>query len=496
MIIENGIPRGWELCVLPDFTDVVMGQSPPSSTYNTEKIGLPFFQGKAEFGDIHPEPTKYCDSPKKIANAGATLLSVRAPVGPTNLAKEKCCIGRGLAAIHPLDDISSMFILYLMRSLEPDISKEGTGSTFSAINKKFVENLKIKLPPLNEQKRIVAKIEALFAELDAGVASLELAQAQLQTYRQALLKHAFEGKLTAQWRTANADKLEDAATLLQRIQDERQARYEAETAVWKEAVKTWEANSKPGKKPTKPSPPKDLPPLTPTDLADLPQLPAGWAWLKLSLLAANIQIGPFGSLLHREDYITGGTPLVNPSHIKDLKIVPDWNLTVGENKLNELLNYRLQTNDIVMGRRGEMGRCAVVRANEDGWLCGTGSLFIRLIPSLTPDFYCLILSSQRVKEFLSSESIGTTMQNLNQKILHNVPVPVCSHAEQQEVFSQLEKQQSIVAQLEQTITEALQQAEALRQSILKKAFAGQLVPQDPSDEPASALLARIRAAKS
>ena len=97
---------------LPDFTKVVMGQSPSSETYNKNGVGLPFFQGKAEFGTIYPKIDKYCSEPNKLADVGATLLSVRAPVGPTNLAKTQCCIGRGLAAIHPMAKMDPKFISY------------------------------------------------------------------------------------------------------------------------------------------------------------------------------------------------------------------------------------------------------------------------------------------------------------------------------------------------------------------------------------------------
>lgn len=144
-------------------------------------------------------------------------MSVRAPVGPTNIAQEKCCIGRGLAAFHPLGGISSRYLLYLIRSIEREIAKDGTGTTFSAINKQYIEEVRFGLPPLNEQHRIVAKIEELFSELDKGVESLKQAREQLKVYRQALLKHAFEGKLTEQWRKENADKLETAEQLLERI---------------------------------------------------------------------------------------------------------------------------------------------------------------------------------------------------------------------------------------------------------------------------------------
>jgi len=204
---NNEPPIGWKICALPDFSHIVMGQSPPSDTYNYESDGLPFFQGKAEFGDTYPQIDKYCSRPNKIANYGATLLSVRAPVGPTNLANQDFCIGRGLAAIHPYCGIEPKFILFLFRSIEPDISGKGTGSTFKAVTKAFVEELKFALPPLNEQHRIVAKIEELFSELDKGIESLKTARQQLKIYRQAVLKHAFEGSSGEKRTRANSKPL-------------------------------------------------------------------------------------------------------------------------------------------------------------------------------------------------------------------------------------------------------------------------------------------------
>jgi len=214
---QNELPHSWSECGFNHIANVVMGQSPPSKTYNKNGEGLPFFQGKAEFQNSFPRIDKYCSKPNKIAQKESVLMSVRAPVGPTNIAQEKCCIGRGLAAFHPLGGISSRYLLYLIRSIEREIAKDGTGTTFSAINKQYIEEVRFGLPPLNEQHRIVAKIEELFSELDKGVESLKQAREQLKVYRQALLKHAFEGKLTEQWRKENADKLETAEQLLERI---------------------------------------------------------------------------------------------------------------------------------------------------------------------------------------------------------------------------------------------------------------------------------------
>jgi len=272
---------------------------------------------------------------------------------------------------------------------------------------------KIYLPPHNEQLRIVAKIEELFSELDKGVESLKQAREQLKVYRQALLKHAFEGKLTEQWRKENAEKLETAEQLLERIKHEREARYQHQLEEWKVAIEYWKKNGQVEPKPSKPSKLVSFSIHSVEDHQNLPKLPKGWICLQLSDAIERIQIGPFGSLLHKQDYVHNGTPLINPSHIKDMAINPDDSLTVSEKKLAELNKYRVSKNDIIVGRRGEMGRCAVIKEREDGWLCGTGSLFIRLLKIFNADFYCYILSSKRIKNYLSDSSIGTTMQNLN-----------------------------------------------------------------------------------
>lgn len=135
---------------------IVAGQSPPGSSYNEIQNGLPFFQGKAEFGLVHPTPVKWCTAPTKLAEAGDILISVRAPVGPTNVAAEKCCIGRGLAAIRP-DPIKADadFVHWALIAARPALERKATGSTFPAINRSDLAELRIPLPPLEQQRRIV-----------------------------------------------------------------------------------------------------------------------------------------------------------------------------------------------------------------------------------------------------------------------------------------------------------------------------------------------------
>lgn len=178
---------------LQDCATIIAGQSPESKYYNSTGEGIPFFQGKADFGELYPKVRVYCSSPTKIAQYNDILLSVRAPVGPTNLSPGTVCIGRGLAAIRPDDSLDLKYLLYYFRYFETQLSAKGTGTTFKAINQKLIKNLEIPIPPLNEQFRIVARIEELFSELDKAVDTLKTTKEQLEVYRQAVLKDAFSG---------------------------------------------------------------------------------------------------------------------------------------------------------------------------------------------------------------------------------------------------------------------------------------------------------------
>lgn len=177
---------------LQDCATIIAGQSPESKYYNSTGEGIPFFQGKADFGELYPKVRVYCSSPTKIAQYNDILLSVRAPVGPTNLSPGTVCIGRGLAAIRPDDSLDLKYLLYYFRYFETQLSAKGTGTTFKAINQKLIKNLEIPIPPLNEQSRIVAHIEELFSELDKAVGTLKTTKEQLEVYRQAVLKDAFD----------------------------------------------------------------------------------------------------------------------------------------------------------------------------------------------------------------------------------------------------------------------------------------------------------------
>lgn len=424
------LPQGWSRCCLPDFTDIVMGQSPTSDTYNRNGDGIPFFQGKTEFGAIYPSVAKYCNAPNKIALPGATLLSVRAPVGPTNLAKEKCCIGRGLAAIHPVGEILPMFVLYLLRCIENDLSKEGTGSTFSAINKQFIEELEFGLPPLPEQRRIVAKIEELFSELDKGIENLKTAQAQLKVYRQALLKHAFAGKGLAQKGIIGQPFGEEFIFTLGDV---------------------------------------------------IQTLGQGWSPRCLETPAPN-----------DDDWGVIKTTAIQPLNFDDTK---NKQLPIS---LTPRPHLEIIPGDVLITRAGPRTRvgiaCFVKSTRQKLMVCDKAYRLQVQKDKILPQYLVMLLNTSEVLSELEKlkSGISDSGLNLTQEKFLTLKVMVPSIEHQQFILDDIDAKLSEVDQLEQTLTTSLQQAEALRQSILKRAFSGLLVPQDPHDEPASVLLARIK----
>ena len=197
--------------------------------------------------------------------------------------------------------------------------------------------------------------------------------------------------------------------------------------------------------------------------------------IELTDICDDIKIGPFGTMLHKSDYIQNGIPVVNPQHIKNLEIKESGNVTVSKQKADELSNYKLMTNDIVMGRRGEMGRTAAITERENGWICGTGSILFRLKPEYDANFYAQILASPDTVHYLEENATGTTMKNLNEKIVKHIPVPNITKEIQREITKKLEQRLSVCDNIDKTVDIGLQQADALKQSILKEAFKGELL---------------------
>jgi type I restriction enzyme S subunit len=482
----DDLPVAWEQTHLKDVCEIILGQSPPSETYNTIGKGLPFFQGKAEFTELHPITEKWCSVPGKIAEQNDILLSVRAPVGNTNIADRKCCIGRGLAALR---FHNHKFLFYYLRSIEKELDKKGTGTTFKAISGDIVRNVDFPLPPLLEQHRIVAKIEELFSELDKGVEALKTARQQLKVYRQAVLKWAFAGKLTDEWRRLNENINFDFA--IKKILQERKDAFEIKLAQAKE------------NKTPKPRTPKNLDKkfkINQEHIRFVDQKPNEWIAVHLAVVSNNmpdsIVDGPFGSSINVEsDYVESGVPVIRTHNILPFLFERNKLKYIREEKFSELKRHNVLPGDVLFGKVGTIGNsCIYPIAEPEAMLSTTGSCRFRVDEKIiTNKFLCYYLNSQRGN--FNEIASAAVQAFLNMETINNFPIPLCSLEEQHAIVQEIETRLSVADKLEETITQSLQQAEALRQSILKKAFAGKLVPQDPNDEPASKLLELIKAEK-
>ena len=379
--------------------------------------------------------------------------------------------------------IDHYYLFYFISHRLGEITKDNFGSTIRYIRIGNLTDYPVSFPSINEQHRIVAKIEELFSELDQGVASLKTAREQLKVYRQSLLKNAFEGKLTATWRAAHRDQLETAAALQQRIAHERQSRYQQQLADWQTA----------GQAGHKPKPPKPLPPLTAEELAELPELPAGWGWVKLGSLASQITDGEH----FRPATTEQGIPFLSAKDVRADGVSFDAPLFISPEVAEKAwARCHPERSDILIVSRGAtVGRmCAV---NTDQPFCLLGSVILIKVTSATlPSYLLAALKAPFVNKKIVGASGATAQQAIYLRDIQAVPVAVCSLAEQFEIVQELESKLSEADQLDQTLATALQQADALRQSILKKAFHGQLEKQDKNEEPATALLERIRAGKS
>lgn len=214
-----------------------------------------------------------------------------------------------------------------------------------------------------------------------------------------------------------------------------------------------------------------------------------------------IKTGPFGSALHKSDYISNGIPVINPMHINDGIISPSLSMTISDEKYAELSSWSLQDGDIIVGRRGEMGRAAVVNIGQSKMLCGTGSMILRTKKNIEPKYLELILRSPTAISYFNKEAVGSTMVNLNQKVISSLEAYIPNVEEQHEIVRRVEQLFAYADTIEKQVNNALARVNNLTQSILAKAFRGELTAQWRAENPdlisgensAAALLEKIKA---
>ena len=174
----------------------------------------------------------------------------------------------------------------------------------------------------------------------------------------------------------------------------------------------------------------------------------GWEVKRIKNIA-QVKIGPFGSLLHAHDYVENGHPVINPVHLKEGKISVDYNSTINDEKYFEMISYQLIANDIIFGRRGDIGRCALVSEHEDKCICGTGCLYIRFREKINPQFSICSLNNKSITNYLMSRAKGATMLNINCNIIENMPMilpPLSLQQEFAEKISAIDKQKELIKQ--------------------------------------------------
>lgn len=354
------------------------------------------------------------------------------------------------------------------------------------------------LPPLVEQKALVTKIEELFSSLHSGINDLQKAQAQLKIYRQAVLKKAFEGELTKKWREQQSDLL-SGDELLEQIKEGREKYYEQQLERWKKAVKVWEENGKEGKKRKKPKTFKEMQSLSKDDLEKLPIIPDEWKWSTISNLAKEMCLG---KMLDKKKNEGNLKPYLGNINVRwgafDLENVKQMRFLESENE-----RYSLQKGDLIICEGGEPGRCAVWKTDRDMKIQKAlhRVRFFQFCTDSTFVFYFMNYSASIGS--LSKYFTGTTIKHLTGQGLSKVTIPLQSLQEQHQIVQQIESRLSVCDKVEESISVSLKKAEALRQSILKKAFEGKLLSpaeveqcKEAADyEPASVLLEKIKSGK-
>lgn len=432
--------------------------------------------------------------------SGSVHFSSRAPIGYVAISSQPLATNQGFKSVVPPDGVFNEYIYYYLKGSKQLAEKHASGTTFLELSGKAFGDLPFPLPPSNEQRRIVAKIEELFSELDKGVESLKTAREQLKVYRQAVLKHAFEGKLTERWREENKDKLETADQLLARIKQEREARYQHQLEDWNLDVKAWDAAGKNGKKPGKPRAQKPITPVSSPEISELCALPPSWVWIRPEEVASptpySIGIGPFGSNLKVSDYRDAGIPLIFVRNITRSNFSLGLKY-VDLQKFSELQAHTVEPLDILITKMGDPpGDCEIYPEGSKVAVLTADCLKFRVWNKYVErKFYKSCIQSNYVKKQLGLITRGVAQKKISVERFKTLALPLPSLEEQQHIVNLLEEKLSVIDQMEADIGRELQKADALRQSILKKAFSGELVAQDPNDEPASILLKRIEAEK-
>lgn len=494
--MTTALPDGWQMSCLDELASSVGGGTPSKFDSRFWSGGtIPWVSPKDMKAHLVTDSENHVTAAAlerlSVVPAESVLVVVRSGILsrtlPVGLTKVPVTVNQDMRAFVPLGGVSSQYLAWQLIANEREIlekcSKDGT--TVASIEGPALARFPLAVAPASEQTRIVAKLEELLSDLDAGVAELKAAQKKLQQYRQSLLKAAVEGALTADWREAQRQQgtpTETGAQLLGRILTERRASWEAkQLAKFKEQ----------GKAPPKDWQQKYPEPVEP-DTSNLPALPEGWAWSTIDQLTVEQRYG--SSAKTSED--SAGVPVLRMGNIQDgaldyasLKYLPESH--------EEFPYLFLEDGDLLFNRTNSpelVGKTAIYRLERTPCSFASYLIAVRFAKAFIPEIACAYINSAYGRQWVKSVVVQQVGQaNVNGSKLASLAVPIPPSKEQWELVRMLSDQTSSAVEQETTIDRTLRQSAAQRQNILRAAFAGELVPQDPNDEAACALLEGVRA---
>jgi type I restriction enzyme S subunit len=477
---RDGLPLGWAAATVGSISErVVVGFVGPGKQHYRPD-GVPFLMGKnirngtIDLSNVEKiTPSFHRSLPKSELHAGDVVVvrigrSGDAAVVPESLGPANCS---GLVIVKRPTGVSPEFLARYFNSPAGKMASaaEVRGVTRQTLNTQKIEQASVPVPPLNEQKRIVAKIEALQARSDAAREALDAIPPLLEQFRQSVLAAAFRGDLTKKWREAHPE-VEPASMLLERIRAERRRRWEA---------------ANPKKKYVEPGP---------VDPSGLPALPEGWCWAAMEELTSAEAPVVYGIILPGP-HVEGGVPFVRPADIRNGHVELDALPRTSPEIAAKYRRAALLPGDLVFSIVGTIGKWLIAPEWLNGANITQSSVRIRTLDPLTSEFVLRGLQAPVVAQQMALMAFGNAVQRLNVEDVRRLALPLPPWPEWGEMARVIRLALATVDTQRSRSEELAVGLESLNQSILAKAFRGELVPQDPSDEPASALLERIREAR-
>jgi type I restriction enzyme S subunit len=440
-------------------------------------------------------------SSAKIFPKGTLLFALYgATIGKMATLGIEAASNQAVCGIYKSDIFNSRYLYNYLFFQKNYLIRQGIGGAQPNISQTILKKLNIPIAPLVEQQAIVKKLDEFFSSLDSGIADLKKAQDQLVIYRQAVLKKAFEGELTKEWRVKQTN-LPISEELLKQIKEERQNHYETQVINWKKAVEEWEKSDKTGKKPSRISKPKEFPDVKLEEIENYDSIPKSWFWTRFGTITYKI-----GDIDHKmPKTVEKGMPYVSTGNIgKNGKIDFDSAKQISRENFDRLaLKIKPERGDIIFPRYGTIGRNILIDYDKE-FLVSYSCAIIKNITKVMDERFALYYSlSPVIKREINRYVVDTTQANIGIASIESFVYPLCSKQEQRQIVQEIESRLSVCDAVEKNINESLQKAIALRQSILKKAFEGSLLSveeianckADATYEPASILLEKIRVEK-